>query len=206
MRRILKRHEVVADEWLHFGEAAADGTNPVAGAGENPAVAPHVADAAAVIVPVAELRKDPGSWLARGGKLGVRIGPAESVESLADLLPRVALVAVEFPGVGEGRGFSYGRLLRDRLHFKGELRAVGAAVKQDKIFLLARCGFRLVRVAAGRECRRGVKGPAALRRGVSARRAHRRDQETAVFCVTVRRWRGGLPAANSVPRTTVPVA
>jgi uncharacterized protein (DUF934 family) len=121
MRRILRRHEVVADEWRPFGEDASDVDS--------------------VIVPLAELRKDTAAWLAREGRLGVRLAPAESVESLADILPRLALVAVEFPNVGDGRGFSYGRLLRERLRFKGELRAVGAGVKQDKIFLLARCGF-----------------------------------------------------------------
>jgi uncharacterized protein (DUF934 family) len=122
MRRILRRHEVVEDQWRLFGEDASSDTD-------------------AVIVPLAELRKDSAAWVEREGPLGVRLAPAESVESLADLLPWVTLVAVEFPGVGEGRGFSYGRLLRDRLGFKGELRAVGAGVKQDKIFLLARCGF-----------------------------------------------------------------
>jgi uncharacterized protein (DUF934 family) len=121
MRRILKRHEVVTDEWRHLGEDATD--------------------ADALIVPLADLRKDPALWQARSGRLGLRIAPAESVESLADLLPHLALVAVEFPNVGDGRGFSYGRLVRDRLQFKGELRAVGQGVKQDKIFLLARCGF-----------------------------------------------------------------
>jgi uncharacterized protein (DUF934 family) len=150
MRRILRRHDwsrgsgdvpggevvpagdflaspsVIADEWRLFGEEVADGVD---------------GGSDAVIVPLAELRKDTASWLARPGRLGVRLAPSESVESLADVLPHVALVAVEFPGVGEGRGFTYGRLLRDRLGFKGELRAVGAAVKQDKIFLLARCGF-----------------------------------------------------------------
>ena len=121
MRRILKRHEVVGDTWHLFGEAATD-TDPL-------------------VVPLAELRKDTSTWLARKGPLGIRLAPAESVESLADVLPKLALVAIEFPNVGDGRGFSYGRLLRDRLGFKGELRAVGGGVKQDKIFLLARCGF-----------------------------------------------------------------
>ena len=121
MRRILRRREVVPDEWRLFGEDASD-TDPI-------------------IVPLAELRKDTARWVARKGRLGVRLAPAESVESLADVLPNLALVAVEFPNVGDGRGFSYGRLLRDRLGFKGELRAVGGGVKQDKIFLLARAGF-----------------------------------------------------------------
>ncbi len=133
MRRILRRHdrsrgsgdvpggEVVADEWRLFGEDAAD-TDPI-------------------VVPLAELRKDTAKWLSRPGRLGLRVAPAESIESLVDLVPRLALVAVEFPGVGDGRGFSQARLLRDRLKFTGELRAVGGGVKQDKIFLLARCGF-----------------------------------------------------------------
>jgi len=152
MRRILKRHEVVADEWRLFGEAAAAPGGADAGASPGAASPAGVSAASssgttvdsgsdAVIVPLAELRKDTAAWLARPGRLGVRLAPSESVESLSDVLPHLALVAVEFPGVGEGRGFSYGRLLRDRLGFKGELRAVGAAVKQDKIFLLARCGF-----------------------------------------------------------------
>lgn len=142
MRRILKRHEVViADEWRLFGEEAAGGVD---------------GGSDALIVPLAELRKDTAGWLARPGRLGVRLSPSESVESLSDVLPHLALVAVEFPGVGEGRGFSYGRLLRDRLGFKGELRAVGAAVKQDKIFLLALLRLRLFRATAGRESRRGV--------------------------------------------------
>ncbi|HVW67568.1 MAG TPA: DUF934 domain-containing protein [Steroidobacteraceae bacterium] len=129
MRRILRRHEVVADEWRLFGEEVSDG-DPV-------------------IVPLAELRKNPQTWLGRKGRLGVRLTPAESVESLSDLLTKVALVAIEFPNVGDGRGFSYGRLLRDRLHFKGELRAVGGGVKQDKIFLLARCGFESFELPPG---------------------------------------------------------
>ena len=121
MRRILRRHEVVADDWRLFGE--------------------EVSGADPVLVPLAEFRKDTAGWLARSGRLGVRLAPAESLESLADVLPRLALIAVEFPNVGDGRGFSYGRLLRTRLGFKGELRAIGGGVKQDKIFLLARCGF-----------------------------------------------------------------
>jgi len=147
MRRILRRLEVVADEWRLFGEEAAGaagaGGSPTAAGGFTAGAAAGAVDGGsdALIVPLAELRKDTTTWLARPGRLGVRLAPSESVESLSDVLPHLALAAVEFPSVGDGRGFSYGRLLRDRLGFKGELRAVGAAVKQDKIFLLARCGF-----------------------------------------------------------------
>ncbi len=121
MRRILRRHEIVADEWRLFGEDASD--------------------ADPIIVPLAELRKDTARWLSRPGRLGVRVTPPENVETLTDVLQRLELVAVEFPNVGDGRGFSHGKLLRERLGFKGELRAVGGGVKQDKIFLMARVGF-----------------------------------------------------------------
>ena len=145
MRRILKRHEVVADEWRLFGEDASD--------------------ADPIIIPVAELRKDTEAWLTRArsgtGRLGVSLAPTECLESLADVLPHLELVAVEFPNVGDGRGFSYGRLLRDRLGFKGELRAVGGGVKQDKIFLLARVGFQSFELPPGENAAEAL---AALKR------------------------------------------
>ena len=130
MRHILRRHEIVVDEWRHLGEEDAS-------------------DADALIVPLSELRTNSAAWREWRGRLGVRLAAADSVEDLADDIARYALVAVEFPNPSEGRGFSLGRLLRARLRFKGELRAVGAAVKQDKIFLLARCGFDSFELAAG---------------------------------------------------------
>lgn len=45
-----------------------------------------------------------------------------------------------FPKIGEGRGFSHARLLRQRYRYAGELRAHGA-IKRDQLFFLARCGF-----------------------------------------------------------------
>ena len=129
MRHILRRREVVADEWRHPGES------------------PQADEA--VIVPLAEFRSNASKWRAYGGRLGVRIAPADDVEGLAADIGRFALVAVEFPGPGEGRGYSHARLLRTRLHFKGELRAVGPAVKQDLLFIMSRCGFDSFELAPG---------------------------------------------------------
>ena len=131
MRRILRRREIVADDWVHLGEEAADG--------------------AALIVPLVELRKDPGRWWQWSGRLGVRLTPVDRVEELAQELPRLDLVAVEFPNPSDGRGYSQARLLRERLGFRGELRAVGAGVRQDQVFLLARCGFDALELAAGED-------------------------------------------------------
>jgi uncharacterized protein (DUF934 family) len=124
MRHILRQREVVADDWLHLSEV------------------PEGATPEAVIVPLADIAK----WDGFKGRLGVRVAPADRVEDFAALLPRVQLVAVEFPGPGDGRGYTTGRLLRQRYGFKGELRAVGH-VKRDQMFILARTGFDAFEVA-----------------------------------------------------------
>ena len=131
MRNILRRREIVADDWRHLGEELAAG--------------------ASVILPLAELRAGAARWSAWRGRLGVRLTPADAPEDLAADLPRLNLVAVEFPNAGDGRGYSQGRLLRTRLGFWGELRAVGAGVKRDQVFLLARCGFDAMELAPGED-------------------------------------------------------
>lgn len=165
MRRVLRRRELVADDWRHVEE--------------NPAAA---ADACGVIVPLAVLLGGAPVSTACAGRLGVRIGPADKVEDLAQELERLALIAVEFPTPTEGRGYTQGRLLRGRLGFAGELRAVGAAVKRDIIFALARCGFDAFEIAPGEDleaCVRaldryavayqaGAPGAATLRQRFSA--------------------------------------
>jgi uncharacterized protein (DUF934 family) len=140
MRHILRRREIVADDWRHLGEELAAG--------------------ASVIIPLAELRAGAARWAAWRGRLGVRLAPGEAPEELAADLPRLELVAVEFRNAGDGRGYSQGRLLRTRLGFRGELRAVGAGVKQDQVFLLARCGFDAMELAPGED-------PEAARRALT---------------------------------------
>ncbi|HYB33525.1 MAG TPA: DUF934 domain-containing protein [Steroidobacteraceae bacterium] len=137
MRYILRRREVVADDWRHLGEEAGDGTAGGVDGG--------------LIVPLAQLRDAAQRWQSWSGRLGVRLTPADPVEELAGLLPQLGLVAVDFPNPGDGRGYSQGRLLRVRLGFRGELRAMGAGVRQDQVFLLARCGFDALELAPGED-------------------------------------------------------
>jgi uncharacterized protein (DUF934 family) len=138
MRRILRRRELVQDEWRYWGE---DGAG-AADAGD---------ERAPLIVPFAEFRTNIARWRAYAAPLGVRLSPADAVEDLAEDIHRLALVAAEFPGPGDGRGFTQGRLLRSRYHFKGELRAVGAGVKQDLLFIMSRCGFDAFDLAPGQK-------------------------------------------------------
>jgi len=149
MRRILRRRELVVDDWRYAGEEPAAGA--AAGPGTAALAGAEVPMDAALIIPLAELRRDPTRWHGRCGRLGVRLGPADAVEELAGELPFLSLVALEFPNPGDGRGYSQARLLRERFGFRGELRAVGAGVRQDQVFLLARCGFDAIELAAGED-------------------------------------------------------
>ena len=120
-RRLLRDGEVVADDWRYLDEAAG-------------------AAGSALILTIEQWLSDRERWVAHDARLGVVLTPAHAVEMLVPDLERFDLVGAEFPTLGEGRGYSQGRLLRERWKFAGELRATGL-VGGDQLFFLARCGF-----------------------------------------------------------------
>ena len=93
-----------------------------------------------LIVPLVIWRQQRDHLIARAGGLGVRLEPADDPASIAHDLDRFAVVAVNFPKAGDGRGYSIARLLRERYCYRGELRAVGEVLR-DHLQLMARCGF-----------------------------------------------------------------
>lgn len=74
------------------------------------------------------------------GGFGVLIAPSDDVTKLAPYLDRIALVALAFPAFGDGRAFSHASILRGRLGYTGEMRAVGD-ILIDPIPLMLRSGF-----------------------------------------------------------------
>jgi len=82
---------------------------------------------------------------ARRGPLGVWLRPDDEPAALAPDLARFAVVAVQFPKLGDGRGYSTGVLLRTRYGYRGELRAFGDLTR-DQLLPLARCGFDAFRL------------------------------------------------------------
>ena len=70
----------------------------------------------------------------------LRVEPTDDLEVVAGRLAGVSRVEVNFPKFGDGRGYSIGRLLRERYGYKGELRAVGQ-VARDLLLYMERCGF-----------------------------------------------------------------
>lgn len=69
----------------------------------------------------------------------VRIEPGEDSRELLPHLDQVALVEINFPAFGDGRGYSAARILREA-GYKGELRAVGD-VLVDQLPYMVRVGF-----------------------------------------------------------------
>jgi uncharacterized protein (DUF934 family) len=78
--------------------------------------------------------------VARAGRIGVVLDGNDDPAAVAEDLRLFGVVAVEFPRFTDGRGYSTGRLLRERYGWRGEMRAVGD-IQRDQIFYLARCGF-----------------------------------------------------------------
>lgn len=94
----------------------------------------------ALLVDLALFRQKRDELLARGGNLGVSLASDEPPSELESDLGHLSLVALEFPAFRDGRAFSYARLLRERLGFTGEIRAVGD-VLAEQLHFLDRCGF-----------------------------------------------------------------
>src|SRR5579863_6428750 len=86
MRRIIRRRELVADDARYAGEEAGQGAR---------AVQPVTQFIAALSLP------QPIDSTA-----AVLIGPSDELEALAPHLALVSLIVVEFPKIGEGRGYS----------------------------------------------------------------------------------------------------
>jgi len=87
----------------------------------------------------------------------VVLEPGDDLRALAGRLPALKVVAVNFPKYGDGRGYSIGRLLRERYGYRGELRAIGA-VARDHLQQLARCGFDAFQLREGEDPQEALRG------------------------------------------------
>lgn len=126
--QLLRDGQIVSDDWRYWEEGASH--------------------AGALILRFEQWLQERDAWIARGGRLGVVLSPAHRVPQLLPDLSHFALIAADFTGPSEGRGYSQGRLLRENWKFTGELRATGY-VRQDQVFFMARCGFNSFELPAG---------------------------------------------------------
>ena len=117
MPKIIKQQRQATDDWkvLHLAE------------NETPTT---------VRLPIGPLLVPLAVWRARKEELihrnwehheplGVWLAPNEGPETIAGELDDFTLIAVHFPKLADGRGYSTARLLRERYGYRGELRAIG---------------------------------------------------------------------------------
>ena len=102
------------------------------------------------ILTLAQWNERRGEPLPAGTRAAVRLEPADDPAELAPDIERLQLVAIHFPKFVDGRGYSSAVLLRTRLGYRGELRAVGD-VGRDQLFYLKRCGFDAFALAPHRD-------------------------------------------------------
>ena len=84
----------------------------------------------------------------RNVALGVRLTSDQAPDVLGDDIHRLAVIALEFPKFRDGRGYSWARMLRQRLGYKGEIRAVGDVLRDQWLFM-RRCGIDAFEVKPG---------------------------------------------------------
>ena len=104
----------------------------------------------AVLVPLAE-------WPTMRGKphVGVLLEPADDPAALSADIDSIPVIAVNFPKFTDGRGYSIAFLLRKRLGYRGELRAVGD-VQRDQFFYMQRAGFNAFLLKDGKDPHRAL--------------------------------------------------
>jgi uncharacterized protein (DUF934 family) len=93
-----------------------------------------------VLVSLTRFEKERDTLLARNTPVGVLLASDQSPEKLGDDVSRLSLVALDFPKFRDGRAFSWARMLRTRLGFTGEIRAVGDFL-YDQVSYQHRVGF-----------------------------------------------------------------
>jgi uncharacterized protein (DUF934 family) len=115
MSRLIKNGEIMTDSWVPADPALSE----------------------TAVGQVCTLQQ----WMQLADKRGsaVQLEPGEEPSALLDSLDQLQLIVINFPVFTDGRGFSYGKNLREH-GYKGELRAGGHFIR-DQLTYLRRCGF-----------------------------------------------------------------
>jgi uncharacterized protein (DUF934 family) len=106
-------------------------------------------DSVPVIVSLAVWQANRDELRARGD-VGVWLAPADDPLALAEDVASLPVIAIDFPSFTDGRGYSSARLLRERLGYQGELRAIGD-VQRDQLYYLSQVGFDAFAVREDRD-------------------------------------------------------
>jgi uncharacterized protein (DUF934 family) len=85
----------------------------------------------------------------------------EEVETIADFVADIPVIALNFPVFSDGRAYSSATILRRQLDYKGELRAIGD-VRADQLEQMCRCGFDSFELADDQNVERALSNLAGF--------------------------------------------
>lgn len=123
--RILRKRALVEDDWAVIEDGLAE---------------VEAAAGGKVIVTLARWRVEREALLAAYAAVGVLVPNTADIEAVYAEISDRPLIALQFPTFTDGRALTQAVLLRKRLGFTGELRALGDVIR-DLVFWLGRCGF-----------------------------------------------------------------
>ncbi|OLU25554.1 oxidoreductase [Pseudomonas sp. PA15(2017)] len=92
---------------------------------------------------------------------GLLLSPDDEPLELQPWLAVLPLIAIDFPSFRDGRGYSQAYLLRTRLGWRGELRAVGDVLR-DQLAHMRQCGFDSFAVREDKSVHDALKGLAGM--------------------------------------------
>lgn len=141
--QIIRDRHISENQWRHVPEGSlADVLN--------------AAPAGPISVAITDWRKYRIALLARDAPVGVRLAGGDAVDEIVPDLKRIALVALEFGSVTEGRGYTQARMLREKHDYFAEIRAIGN-VSRDRLAFMERCGFNAFELPADCDLRDALK-------------------------------------------------
>ncbi len=119
---VVKNGHVLPDQWVNWPDDAGRPTR------------------SNIIVSLGRWRREHQKLSARPLELGLALKTEDSPLDVPGDVNRFDLITIDFPVFTDGRGYTTARLLRERLGYTGELRAVGD-VRRDQYAFLRRSGF-----------------------------------------------------------------
>ena len=141
---IIKNKTVVDDDWR------------VLRLGENETPETVAVPSGKFIVPL-KVWQAQREALQERAELGVWFESCERAEDLQNEVAKFAVIAVDFPKFGDGRGYSIAYHLRARFGYRGELRAIGDVLR-DQMFYMQRAGFDAFAPRADKDIHEALKG------------------------------------------------
>lgn len=119
---------------------------------------------APLILPLAAWQERQSAEVLEGSAMsadGLLLQVDDEPQALQPFLASLPLIAIDFPSFRDGRGYSQAYLLRTRLGWRGELRAVGDVLR-DQLAHMRQCGFDTFAVRADKSVEDALKGLAGL--------------------------------------------